>query len=409
VNRLVRALVLGLLGGGVSLCVGGGLLLRIEGAYAGGLGFIVLAFLLHFGARAVRIRVGTARVPPEFRDGVLRVLAAAARRGESAGGALAAVAEEVRGRRRRIALHALARLDGGASFADALGDPDCPFLTPEQAESVRAAEGTGRVSEVLLACVGVEADRLIRMRMVTAAAVYALLLSAHGAFVATTIFPQFATIASQMADPDSGLNPILAGGLDLLEVPGRAYPVAFQVSLLAVLLLVTWNEALGSPRAASILRSVLLPLPGPGTVIRLDAGERVCRALGIAVAAGRPLHEALSRAAATAGVRSLRASLEEAAVAVAEGAPLARAVEGAGLPRFAEARIVLASAGSPEAFGRALQAVAAECADRSRGRALVLAAGAYPAVLAAAAALAYLTYRGVFLVLEGIRYRVQPW
>jgi type II secretory pathway component PulF len=408
-NRIERAFLLGLLGLGGTIAIVGEVFLGIEGSLGAGAGFVLWGLILLLALRAVRSRFGTNRVPPEFRDAVLQVLAAAARRGESVGAALHAVAEEVGGRRRNIALHALARLDAGASLADALGDPKCPLLSPIQAESIRAAEGTGRVDEVLLACTGVDAERTGMMRTAILSTAYGLVLFAHGTFVSSYILPQFFAIGSQVLDDGGAVPRSTEGALNTLVLPVRAYPVAFQASILAVLLLVVCQEFFRNPRTAALVRGALLRVPGPGTVIRLDAGERVCRMLGILVSAGRPLHEALARAAATAGVGGIRKRLEEAAASIAEGDPVSRALPGSGLPPFAENRLVLAAGGSPDSLGRALGALAVECAERSRARASALAAGVYPVVLVVAAGLALLTYRGIFLVTGSIHAAMRPW
>ncbi|MCK6480841.1 MAG: type II secretion system F family protein [Planctomycetes bacterium] len=382
--------------------------------------FSAFALLVLFGLRRGG-GAGGRPVPPAFREQVLQVLAAAARRGESAGGALAAVAEEVGGRRRQAVLAVLERLDGGASLTESLAGPGGRFLSPEEAAAVRAVEGTGRLADVLASSPGRSRDWADVRNRVAISIGYALLMLCIGWFLTVFIVPQFFMIGSEIEYeagldasglPSEGGGPVrdmLARGLAELRFVLRAFPLLIKAGIGLSLLLVVLEVFRRNPGLAVHMRSALVRLPGVGRVVRLEAGGRVLRVMGILVSSGVPLHEVLSRAAPVSGVGTMEAGMEEAAISVAHGGPLARALEGAGLPAFATARLLAASAGPPDSFGRALGVLSAECEERAMAAASVASAFCYPLVLVFVGGIAFLTYRGIFMVTGGIQEVCRPW
>ena len=384
--------------------------------------FVGLALLFAPRFLPVVLRGRRRPLPLRFRLQVLRFLGAAARRGESPGAALAALAGDVSGRRRAAVLEVLGKVDGGASLGASLATPRARFLSLEGAAAVRAVEGTGRVADVIAAADAREPDWVAVRRRAGVGLLYAVVVLLVAWWMVVLILPQFFSIASQVVVQESSgavvdwdwRSPryehlMLARGLKDAALVARVVPVAAWAALVLAFGAAAVGAFRRDPRTAPLVRGMLLWMPGLGRILRLDAAGRVLRVMGVLVSSGVPLHEVFSRAAPVAGAPVLAEALEVAAAGIAHGEPLARVAPFCGLPPFAAARLVAASGGPPESFGGALVALGGACEEKALAAAGVAASWCYPVVLVVAGGLAFLVYRSVFLVTGGYQEIIRPW
>jgi general secretion pathway protein F len=283
---------------------------------------------------AERARHGGGSMPPRELARLTRGLALLLGAGLPLDAALEAMADvEARPAPRRL-LQALR--DGvrrGTGFGAAVATRSAEF-PGWYAAAVGAAEGTGRLPEVLdrlsaeLLRAARTAERL-RAGLTYPAVVLALAVVAVGVLVAVVLpalEPLFAASAGQLP---ASTRAVLAGGAVLRDwgAPGLAL-------LLASGLLVARTGASVAVRRWRDARVLHLPLLGP--IARSAAAARVARVLATLLGAGVPLTEALGQAAASAGNAAVAAALERGVARVAAGQRLAAALadEGA-LPKLA--------------------------------------------------------------------------
>jgi general secretion pathway protein F len=260
---------------------------------------------------------------------------------------------------------------GGLPFAGAVAAR--PGTVPAwYAAAVGAAEGTGRLPEVLdrLAAELLRAARTAdRLRsgltypavvLVLSVIVVAVLVSV----VLPALEPLFAAAAGGLP---ASTRAVLAAGAWL-----RDWGAPLLAGLLALALLL--GRAGASPATRRWRDARLLRLPLLGAIAWRAATVRVARVLATLLAAGVPLNEALGHAAGAAGNEAVAAGLQRVAQQVAAGARLATALAAeAALPKLA---VTLAGVG--EEGGRLremLQEVAViheEELDRAMERLLAL-------------------------------------
>jgi len=397
-------------------------------ALAGGWLLVVLGVALQFTdvrsrreAGAIQIAVGLALVlgftavrvqaeglyGDEFRSHLFRVLAGALRRGESAGGALAALGREFEGPRGETILRVLGSLDEGRPLAEALDAGGPGLLALRDRESLEAVEGTGRAAALLESMADAPRDAGAVWRRVMLPLAYGVLLFSVGAFLASFVLPRWAEMGGGI---QSRLDrPMDTSTFEAGTRAARLYPFLLDTALAGAVIAWGTQRALRSRRLGPRVAALAMGIPAIGTVLRLRAAERVCRVMAVLVEGGAPLHEALSRAAPSAGNVAVEESLLDAAAAASRGESVARVLAGTRLPPGVALRAAAASGGRTESFSSALEGLAVECGERARLRAAALASSLYPAVLASAAVLAFLVYRGTFSMLSEIQGALRPW
>jgi type II secretory pathway component PulF len=375
----------------------------LAAALAGGLLFLAVGILERTAAAPYEL---------EFRRYFLRVLALASRRGGGFGHALLALADDLSGPGRRAVFTVLSRLDEGVTLGSALEAAGRRYVPLHVVEAVRAAERTGRVPEALEACATECVGEHSRRVQGLLALLYPLAMVLQFLFVTTTIVPQFGTIFGQIMDKDG--NPLLLPGATLWTLRiGDFTTTALLYAFLGLLPLLPFLAPLlfagYRRRAAALLAPVLLRVPVLGYHRLLRAGERTCRHLAGAAAAGVPLPEALLQAGnATADPVVLR-SAECAAAAIREGLPPERAFRDLRLPLFVRARMAAAAApGNSGRFAAALAALAVECRWRRQRLVDDAVRALYPLALVLGAGSAGLLAIGVFSAISGLQGALIP-
>jgi general secretion pathway protein F len=222
---------------------------------------------------------------------------------------------------------------GGAGFGAIVAARSAAF-PGWYAAAVGAAEGTGRLPEVLdrLSAELLRAARTVerlRAGLTYPAVVLALAVVAVGVLVAVVLpalEPLFEASAGQLP---ASTRAVLAGGAVLREWGAPALALLLASGLLVAR--AGSSVAVRRWRDARVLR---LPMLGP--IARAAAAARVARVLATLLGAGVPLTEALGQAAASAGNAAVAAALERGASRVATGQRLAAALaEEEALPKLA--------------------------------------------------------------------------
>lgn len=167
-----------------------------------------------------------------------------------------------------------------------------------------------------------EAELVARVRQALA---YPLLLAVAGTVsvlvIGTVIVPRFAELLGDLGQDLPVATRLLIGGSALLS--------HFWFVLIPLGLAGGWagREALKRPASRHWIDRTLLSIPGLGGVRLALATSRVARALGGMLGAGMPLLPALDAAREAAGDEAVADRLSHARERVAQGAPLAAALE----------------------------------------------------------------------------------
>jgi general secretion pathway protein F len=229
---------------------------------------------------------------------------------------------------RRVLAEVLVRVRGGASLADALAEADGMFA-PVYVGLVRAGEAGGSLDPVLHDLADhLERTEGLRQR-VRSALIYPVVLLAlvvvSVIVLVTVVVPQFVPVFESMgAEPPLPVR-VLMGLGGLLERQGW---------LLLVGLVLLWLGLRAGLRGERMMQGVdrlRLHLPVAGALLRRIETARFARTLGVLLANGVPVLQAVAVARGTVGNRVMAAALDEVGVALKEGRELGEPLARTGL------------------------------------------------------------------------------
>ena len=238
--------------------------------------------------------------------------------------ALTALADEAEEQRQRdLIAHLRSEVNGGATFARALGSVPREYDEVYRAV-VAAGEQSGALGRVLERLADdLEERQSLKGKLIGAAlypAIVSLIAVIIVTFLVTYVVPQ---VASVFASSKHAL-PFLTEMMLAISAFVR------QWGLLAAALLVLggviFSAALRQPAFRLRFDAGFLNLPLVGRLARGYNAARFAGTLAMLAGAGVPILKALQAAAETLGNRALRADAMEALVQVREGAPLASAL-----------------------------------------------------------------------------------
>ena len=238
--------------------------------------------------------------------------------------ALTALADEAEEQRQRdLIAHLRSEVNGGATFARALGSVPREYDEVYRAV-VAAGEQSGALGRVLERLADDLEERQLLQGKLIGAALYPAIVSFVAViivtFLVTYVVPQ---VASVFASSKHAL-PFLTEMMLAISAFVR------QWGLLAAALLVLggviFSAALRQPAFRLRFDAAFLNLPLIGRLARGYNAARFAGTLAMLAGAGVPILKALQAAAETLGNRALRADAMEALVQVREGAPLASAL-----------------------------------------------------------------------------------
>jgi len=238
--------------------------------------------------------------------------------------ALTALADEAEEQRQRdLIAHLRSEVNGGATFARALGSVPREYDEVYRAV-VAAGEQSGALGRVLERLADDLEERQLLQGKLIGAALYPAIVSFIAViivtFLVTYVVPQ---VASVFASSKHAL-PFLTEMMLAISAFVR------QWGLLAAALLVLggviFSAALRQPAFRLRFDAAFLNLPLIGRLARGYNAARFAGTLAMLAGAGVPILKALQAAAETLGNRALRADAMEALVQVREGAPLASAL-----------------------------------------------------------------------------------
>jgi type II secretory pathway component PulF len=269
--------------------------------------------------------------------------------------ALASTETVTRGALLEVLKQARAQLREGRSLAQAL-EGGRGVVPPLVIGMLRAGERAGQLGpalEQIAKHLEQEADLLARVRQALA---YPVLLVVTGAAsvltIVTVVIPQFVTLLGDLGQELPLSTRLVLAASTFLVDHG---PLLLLASALAVVSLRMWGK---EPAGRLQLDRLLLAAPLLGPVQHALATARFARALSGMLRAGMPLLAALDAAGSATGNAAVVQRLGAARERVAQGQPLARALE--------QEQVVLASAAQLLAVGESsgqLPAMAARAGD----------------------------------------------
>ena len=238
--------------------------------------------------------------------------------------AVVASASLARGALREVLAAARTGLREGQTFAQALGH-ESGVIPKVVLGMIRAGERgseLGAALEQVASHLEQEAELVSQVRQALA---YPLLLAVVGTasvlVIGTIIVPKFAELLGDLGEELPLATRLLISGSGLLS---RFWFVFIGLAGAGVL---TVREALTRPLIRRWLEESLLTLPFVGPVRLALATARLARAFGGMLRAGMPLLPALDAAREAAGDRAVADRLARARERVAQGTPLAAALE----------------------------------------------------------------------------------
>ena len=238
--------------------------------------------------------------------------------------ALTALADEAEEQRQRdLIAHLRSEVNGGATFARALGGVPREFDEVYRAV-VAAGEHSGALGRVLERLADdLEERQALRAKLVGAAlypAIVSVIAVCIVGFLVTYVVPQ---VASVFASGKHAL-PFLTSMMLAISAFVRQWGLVVALALVAGGFL--FAGALRRPAFRLRVDAALLELPLAGRLARGYNAARFAGTLAMLAGAGVPILKALQAAAETLGNHALRADAMEALVQVREGAPLASAL-----------------------------------------------------------------------------------
>jgi general secretion pathway protein F len=238
--------------------------------------------------------------------------------------ALTALADEAEEQRQRdLIAHLRSEVNGGATFARALGSVPREYDEVYRAV-VAAGEQSGALGRVLERLADDLEERQSLKGKLIGAALYPAIVSVIAViivtFLLTYVVPQ---VASVFASSKHAL-PFLTAMM--LSISAFIRQWGLLAAALLILGAVLFSAALRQPAFRLRFDAAFLNLPLVGRLARGYNAARFAGTLAMLAGAGVPILKALQAAGETLGNRALRADAMEALVQVREGAPLASAL-----------------------------------------------------------------------------------
>ena len=238
--------------------------------------------------------------------------------------ALTALADEAEEQRQRdLIAHLRSEVNGGATFARALGSVPREYDEVYRAV-VAAGEQSGALGRVLERLADDLEERQALKGKLIGAALYPAIVSVIAViivtFLLTYVVPQ---VASVFASSKHAL-PFLTAMM--LSISAFIRQWGLLAAALLILGGVLFSAALRQPAFRLRFDAAFLNLPLVGRLARGYNAARFAGTLAMLAGAGVPILKALQAAGETLGNRALRADAMEALVQVREGAPLASAL-----------------------------------------------------------------------------------
>ncbi len=339
----------------------------------------------------------------EFRASLFSVLACAVRRELPLGEALASGIRESRPVFQDWQDSTLRRILGGLSdglpLSRALSRAGPSVVPRRMLAAVEATEGRRDLADTLDALV--LEQRLSISHKVGLVVFYLCAMYFLQSFLTVFILPKFIEIFDTMAIslPQSMLVFVRWG-------PGLV------TSMMAIILLLGlyrwWLHRW--PLFAHPIQALGYRLPVFGELLRLRAGARLGPCLGPLIRAEQPLHQALTRTAATPGIEPVKKRLLLSGQQLKLGAAPAEVVGALPLPAFFRERMVLAlSSGRPEHVAEVVELLGRRCRVRLEQRLQTLSDVMLPLVMLAMGGLVLMTYSFVFVPLADLTERLILW
>ena len=238
--------------------------------------------------------------------------------------ALTALADEAEEQRQRdLIAHLRSEVNGGATFARALGSVPREFDDIYRAV-VAAGEQSGALGLVLERLADDLEERQSLKGKLIGAMMYPMIVSAIAclivAFLVTYVVPQ---VASVFANGKHAL-PFLTVAMLAISAFARKWGLLLLAGL--ALASVLFSLALRQPGFRHAFDSFFLRVPLAGRLARGYNAARFAGTLAMLAGAGVPILKALQAAAETLSNHAMRADAMDALVQVREGAPLASAL-----------------------------------------------------------------------------------
>ena len=238
--------------------------------------------------------------------------------------ALTALADEAEDPRQRdLVAHLRSEVNGGATFARALGSMPREFDDVFRAV-VAAGEQSGALGKVLERLADDLEERQALKGKLIGAMLYPVIVSIIAVvivgFLVTYVVPQVATVFVNSKKALPFLTVCMLALSDFVRHWGLAVAGAL------ILFAVAFAYALKRPLFRERFDSMVLRLPLAGRLARGYNASRFAGTLAMLAGAGVPILKALQAAAETLSNQAMRADAMDALVQVREGAPLASAL-----------------------------------------------------------------------------------
>ena len=260
---------------------------------------------------------------------------------------------------RRLLGDLLARVQGGSTLADALGQHEEAF-SRAYVSMVRAGEAGGSLDDVFGRLAQYLDQAEVLAEQVRSALVYPLVLLVMAGLsiviLLTVVVPQFTPLFESAGAELPLLTRVVIG----VGEAAQRYWWLMLIALAALIWLV--RRQFQQPESRARIDRWLLRLPLVGALLAKVDTARLARTLGTLLANGVPLLNALSIARETLANAVLREALSETATAVKEGKGLAEPLGRAG--PFPQLAIHLLSVGEKSGHLEAMLLKIAEIFDR---------------------------------------------
>ncbi|HEX7638740.1 MAG TPA: type II secretion system F family protein, partial [Burkholderiaceae bacterium] len=238
--------------------------------------------------------------------------------------ALTALAEEAEEQRQRdLIAHLRSEVNGGATFARALGTVPREFDEVYRAV-VAAGEASGALGRVLERLADDLEERQALKGKLVGAALYPIIVSVIAVvivtFLVTYVVPQVASVFA------SGKHALPFLTVMMLSISAFVRHWGLLVAVVLVVAGFLFSAALRQPAFRLRFDAGFLQVPLVGRLARGYNAARFAGTLAMLAGAGVPILKALQAAAETLSNHAMRADAMEALVQVREGAPLASAM-----------------------------------------------------------------------------------
>jgi type II secretory pathway component PulF len=255
---------------------------------------------------------------------LLRSLASLVQAGVPVDRALRVAETQVNAELARTLEPVLRRVIEGTSLSRALAE-EGTVVSPVVLGMLQAGEAGSRLAQALEQAADlVERDAEFEARLRQALA-YPIILTGVGvgsvAVILGFVLPRFADLLHDVGQELPALTRLLLGASGIVRA---ALP---WVVLVAVVGLFAFRRMLGSPEVRARWHAMLLALPGIGSLRWAAISGRLARTLGSLLEAGVPVLSALDLAAPAAGDGEIEHRMRNARRRIAQGEPMAHALE----------------------------------------------------------------------------------